>query len=83
MQALYTPASASPAGCCLKLTWKVAMKKTPLRRSLENEVIVAVILLYLLLAVVMTAVHYIQPDGQETMTSSPSPSHAELKPEKN
>jgi hypothetical protein len=49
-------------------------------RSLENEVVLAVIVLYLLLAIVMTVVHYIQPSGQETMTSSMSPSHAEKKP---
>ncbi len=59
------------------------MKNPPARTSLENEVIAAVILLYLLLATVMTTVHYMQPDGQETMTSSPSPSHAELNPKKN
>jgi len=57
------------------------MKKTPNRKSLENEVIIAVIFLYLLLAAVMTGVHYMQPDGQETVTSSPS--HTELTPETN
>lgn len=46
-------------------------------RSLENEVILAVIVLYLLLAVVMTIVHYIQPSEQATITSSMSPSHKE------
>lgn len=56
-------------------------KKSPNRRSLENEVIVAVIVLYLILAIVMTAVHYMQPADQETATSSTSPSHSELKPE--
>jgi hypothetical protein len=59
------------------------MKKPPIRKSLENEVIVAVIALYLLLAIVMTAVHYLQPDGQETLTSSSSPSHTEFKSETN
>ncbi|MGH8762677.1 MAG: hypothetical protein ACREUR_05525 [Nitrosospira sp.] len=46
-------------------------------RSLENEVILAVVVLYLLLAIVMTVVHYIQPAEQETVTSSTSPSHNE------
>ena len=49
-------------------------------RGLENEVILAVIVLYLLLAIVMTVVHYIQPSEQETVTSSMSPSHNEKKP---
>ena len=56
-------------------------KKPPNRTSLENEVIVAVIVVYLRLAIVMTAVHYMQPADQETTTSSTSPSHSELKPE--
>jgi hypothetical protein len=46
-------------------------------RSLENEVILAVIALYLLLALVMTVVHYIQPSEQTATTSSMSPSHRE------
>lgn len=46
-------------------------------RSLENEVILAVIVLYLLLALVMTVVHYVQPAEQKTVTSSMSPSHNE------
>jgi len=46
-------------------------------RSLENEVILAVIALYLLLALVMTVVHYIQPSEQTAGTSSMSPSHRE------
>jgi len=46
-------------------------------RSLENEVILAVIALYLLLALVMTVVHYIQPSEQTAATSSMSPSHRE------
>ncbi|MDQ3186574.1 MAG: hypothetical protein M3Q16_09015 [Pseudomonadota bacterium] len=50
---------------------------SPHTRSLENEVILAVVVLYLLLAVVMTVVHYIQPAEQETVTSSTSPSHSE------
>jgi hypothetical protein len=46
-------------------------------KSLENEVILAVIALYLLLALVMTIVHYIQPSEQTAATSSMSPSHRE------
>ncbi len=48
----------------------------PPRRSLEREIIVAVIVLYLVITGVMVTVHYIQPQGQETATSSGSPSHA-------
>ena len=47
------------------------------RRSLEREIILAVIVLYLTITGVMVAVHYLQPKGKETATSSRSPSHAE------
>ena len=47
------------------------------RRSLEREIIVAVIVLYLMITGVMVTVHYTQPAGQETATSSTSPSHGE------
>ena len=47
------------------------------RRSLENEIIIAVVILYLLIAGVMVAIHYMQPKGQETSTSSTSPSHSD------
>ena len=49
----------------------------PPRRSLEREIIIAVIVLYLMITGVMVTVHYIQPLGQETATSSRSPSHSE------
>ncbi len=49
----------------------------PRRRSLEREIIVAVIVLYLMITGVMVTVHYMQPSGQETTTSSSSPSHSE------
>lgn len=49
----------------------------PPRRSLEREIIMAVIVLYLMITGVMVTVHYIQPAGQETATSSRSPSHSE------
>ncbi|MEK6210193.1 MAG: hypothetical protein AABM64_07455 [Pseudomonadota bacterium] len=47
------------------------------RRSLEKEIIIAVVVLYSLVAGMMVAVHYMQPSGQETATSSISPSHSE------
>lgn len=47
------------------------------RRSLEREIIIAVVVLYLLITGVMVIVHYAQPSGQETATSSMSPSHGE------
>jgi hypothetical protein len=46
------------------------------RHTLETEVIWAVIGLYLFIATVLLLIHYLQPAGQETLTSSPSPSHA-------
>lgn len=50
------------------------------RRSLEREIIIAVVVLYLLITGVMVTVHYIQPPGQQTATSSGSPSHGDRKP---
>jgi hypothetical protein len=47
------------------------------RRSLEREIIIAVIVLYLMITGVMVTVHYTQPAGQGTATSSMSPSHGE------
>jgi hypothetical protein len=57
------------------------MKKNPPphRRSLENEVILAVILLYLLIAVVMIGVHYMQAFRQKTASSSSSISHTSFR----
>lgn len=46
------------------------------KHALETEVIWAVIGLYLFIAVVLLLIHHLQPEGQETRTSSPSPSHA-------
>lgn len=40
--------------------------------SLENEVIVAVTVLYLLMMGVFLTIHYAQPAGQATVSSSPS-----------
>ena len=47
------------------------------RHALETEVIWAVIGLYLFIAGVLLLIHHLQPEGQETKSSSPSPSHAE------
>lgn len=43
--------------------------------SLEREVIAAVVILYVVLCAVMLAIHYLQPQGAGTLTSSTSPSH--------
>ena len=37
----------------------------PRRRSLEREIIIAVIVLYLMITGVMVTVHYIQPRGRK------------------
>lgn len=55
--------------------------------NLEREVINAVMILYALITIVMLAIHYWQPAGQGTETSSTSPSHesargAETTPQK-
>lgn len=42
--------------------------------SLEREVILAVVILYVLICAVMLAVHYLEPGGPVTATSSMSPS---------
>lgn len=47
------------------------------QRALETEVILAVIGLYVFIAGVLLLIHFLQPAGRETRTSSPSPSHAE------
>jgi len=54
----------------------------PLKRkasNLEREVINAVMILYALICIVMLAIHYLQPAGQETQTSSTSPAHETLR----
>lgn len=53
--------------------------KLPKKSSLENEVISAVIVLYLFIVVTIYLTHVLQPAGQETETSSGSPVHQELK----
>lgn len=47
------------------------------KHALETEVIWAVIGLYVFIAGVLLLIHHLQPHGQETRSSSPSPSHAE------
>lgn len=54
------------------------MPKPHVRRppsSLEREVIGAVVILYLLISGALLAIHYLQPGGTGTTTSSTSPSH--------
>lgn len=45
------------------------------KSKLENEVIFAVVILYVLLSAVMLVIHHLQPAGAGTQTSSTSPSH--------
>ena len=40
--------------------------------NLENEIIAAVVVLYLFLSAVIVLVHYLQPEDQETRSSSPT-----------
>jgi hypothetical protein len=47
------------------------------KMNLENEIILAVVILYVLLSAAIVIVHYAQPEGQETQTSSPS--HSEVR----
>ncbi|WP_445115831.1 hypothetical protein [Acinetobacter sp. WZC-1] len=53
---------------------KSRSKRSPFQ-SMENEVIIAVIILYLVIVAVMVVVHYGQPSDQKTETSSTSVSH--------
>lgn len=57
---------------------ELSKKSAPKRKhhALETEVILAVIGLYVFIAGVLLLIHHLQPEGQETHTSSPSPSHA-------
>lgn len=45
--------------------------------DLEREVILSVIILYVLICAAMIGIHYVQPGGTATVTSSSSPSHAD------
>ena len=53
-------------------------KKKKTQYSLEREVIVAVVVLYLLLSGALLAIHYMQPKNRVTETSSSSPSHTAI-----
>ncbi len=44
--------------------------------ALETEVIWAVIGLYIFIMGLLLLIHHLQPEGEATHTSSPSPSHA-------
>lgn len=48
------------------------------KSRLENEVILAVVILYVLLSAALLLVHHLQPDEVETKTSSTSPSHGDF-----
>lgn len=48
--------------------------------NLEREVINAVMILYALICIAMLAIHYLQPAGQGTETSSTSPAHQSQNP---
>ncbi len=52
-------------------------ERFPIKKSrLENEVILAVVVLYVLLSAALLLVHHVQPDDVETQTSSTSPAHS-------
>jgi hypothetical protein len=46
------------------------------KMNLENEIIAAVVTLYLLLSAAIVLVHYLQPEGRGTQPSSPA--HSEV-----
>lgn len=51
-------------------------ERAPIKKSrLENEVIIAVVMLYVLLSAAMLGIHHVQPDDVATVTSSTSPAH--------
>ena len=50
--------------------------RPPLRASrLENEVILAVVALYVLISGALLTIHHLQPEDAVTLSSSTSPSH--------
>ncbi|MDP9195512.1 MAG: hypothetical protein M3O22_01900 [Pseudomonadota bacterium] len=53
----------------------MATEKEKRRYSLEREVILAVLVLYGAMSLILLAIHYLQPEGTTTVTSSPSPAH--------
>ncbi|HWU51734.1 MAG TPA: hypothetical protein VN153_02865 [Tahibacter sp.] len=51
-------------------------QRAPIKKSrLENEVILAVVILYVLLSAAMLLIHHLQPDDVATKTSSTAPAH--------
>ncbi|HJR72169.1 MAG TPA: hypothetical protein VJ806_00855 [Luteimonas sp.] len=52
-------------------------RPAPKKSRLENEVILAVVILYILLSGALLAIHFAMPTGTQTVTSSTSPSHGE------
>jgi hypothetical protein len=50
--------------------------------SLEREVIMAVTILYLLIMGAVLGIHFSLPEGQATVTSSPSPSQSHFSADK-
>jgi hypothetical protein len=57
----------------------IKRERRNIRKSrLENEVILAVVILYVLLSAALLALHHIQPTETETRTSLTSPSHEAL-----
>ena len=47
------------------------------KSRLENEVILAVVVLYVLLSAALLAIHHLQPGDAPTQTSSTSPAHGD------
>lgn len=51
-------------------------ERAPIRKSsLENEIILSVVILYVLISAALLLIHYLQPPGVATVTSSTSPAH--------
>jgi len=51
-------------------------ERAPIRKgSLENEVILAVVILYAVISTALLLIHHLQPADAVTITSSTSPSH--------
>ncbi|MBN8739998.1 MAG: hypothetical protein BGP24_23815 [Lysobacterales bacterium 69-70] len=54
----------------------IKRERAPIKKSrLENEVILAVVILYVLLSAAMLLIHHLQPDDVATKTSSTAPAH--------
>ena len=54
-------------------------ERAPIKKSrLENEVILAVVILYVVLSAALLLIHHIQPGDAVTQTSSTSPAHGHI-----